>query len=299
MSAGRGDTDRDVFAFGASVRRMMTPEDLALARSWIGRTLTIEDAPTPHLARAFHATFDPHLAPRGSDDAPLGLHWCLAFETAAMAGLDQDGHITRGAFWPPCPLPKRMAAGGDLDIVAPIRMSAPLRRISTIEDVALRDGKSGQLCFVTVKHVFESGGQAALTETQNVVFRAEGSAAASKLEKDEEPAELSAALNADEALLFRYSALTFNAHRIHYDRAYAAYEGYPGLVVHGPLQATLLLNLAARLLGQTPRRFVFRAQAPIIDGPFEIGGRVTGEGAAAVWTRNAQGGRAMSATASL
>lgn len=276
---------------------MMSPDDLALAQSWIGKTQTIEDAASAQGVRAFHATFDPYLAAYAPEEAPLGLHWTLAFDTAAMAELDGDGHARRGGFLPPCPLPKRMAAGGELELLAPLRIGAPVRRTSTIEDVTLRTGKSGQLCFIAVRHALESGGETALIEKQTVVFRDAGSSAPPSAEKDAEIAEIRREVTADALMLFRYSALTFNAHRIHYDREYAAYEGYPGLVVHGPLQATLLLNLAAALLGEAPRRFVFRAQAPIIDGPFEIGGRVTGEGAAAVWTRNAQGGRAMSATA--
>lgn len=277
----------------------MTQEDLALARTWIGRTTTIDDIATPHLARAFAATFDPHLAPAKERHAPLGLHWCLAFDTAPMANLDEDGHGKRGAFLPPCPLPKRMAAGGEIEIHAPIEIGAAVTRTSRIDDVQLREGKTGQLCFVSITHTLSARGAPLVTEKHSLVFREEGSSAASN-EKDTEAGDVARQLSADAAMLFRYSALTFNAHRIHYDRGYAAErEGYAGLVVHGPLQATLLLNLAAVLLGKSPRRFVFRAQAPILDGPMEIGGRVTGEGAAALWTRNAQGGRAMSATANL
>ncbi len=277
---------------------MMTPDDLAQARAWIGRTQTYEDIVAPHHAAAFRATLAPYLADDPSGAAPLGLHWCLAYDIAETQNLDADGHAKRGAFLPPCPLPKRMAAGGELEIRAPLKLGAVVTRTSRIDDVSLREGRSGQLCFVAITHEFASDGAVALIEKQSLVFRGEGSSAAPSA-PDEEEAEVTKRLNAGTALLFRYSALTFNAHRIHYDRSYAAEEGYPGLVVHGPLQATLLLNLAAELLGRTPRRFVFRAQSPIVDGPFEIGGRVTGEGACAVWTRNAQGGRAMSATASV
>lgn len=278
---------------------MMTRDDLDRARAWIGRSVTIEDIVTARLARAFHATLDPHLAAHPDSQAPLGLHWCLGVETAPMAELDADGHARRGSFLPPCPLPKRMAAGGEIEYHAPIPLGAAIRRTSRVEDVQLREGKTGQLCFVSLSHTLVGAGGPVLTERQTLVFREEGSAPAAPVEPDRETAEASRRLTADPALLFRYSALTFNAHRIHYDRQYAAHEGYEGLVVHGPLQATLLLNLAATLLGQPPRRFVFRAQAPILDGPMEIGARVTGEGAAALWTRNAQGGRAMSATAAL
>lgn len=277
----------------------MTQDDLAAARTWIGRTQIIEDVATAHLARAFAATFDPHLVPRVVEEAPLGLHWCLAFDTAAMSNLDDDGHGKRGAFLPPCPLPKRMAAGGELEFHAPIKLGGSVTRTSRIDDVQLREGKTGQLCFVSVAHEIASDGRLALTEKQSLVFREEGSSAAAN-ERDLEEADIGGKLTASATMLFRYSALTFNAHRIHYDRSYAAErEGYAGLVVHGPLQATLLLNLAAQLMGKPPRRFVFRAQAPILDGPMEIGARMTGEGAATLWTRNAQGGRAMSATASL
>lgn len=276
---------------------MMTPEDLALARTWIGRSETSEDIVAPHLVARFHATLDPFLAPMKSNEAPLGVHWCLAVETAGMDRVDVDGHPKRGAFLPPCPLPKRMAAGGELTLLSPIRIGGAIRRVSTIEDVTLREGKTGQLCFVNVRHDIACDGADAVIEKQTVVFRDAGSSAAAAGKAEEEPADIVDAVSATPALLFRFSAVTFNTHRIHYDRAYAANEeGYPGLVVHGPLQAALLLNLAAKLMGAAPGRFEFRAQAPIFEGPFEIAGRKTGQGAA-TWTRT-QNGRAMSAAAS-
>ncbi len=275
----------------------MTPSDLALARTWIGRTETTHDIVSAHAVAQFRATFGAHLAPQTENAAPLGFHWCLATDVAPTENLDDDGHAKRGAFLPPCPLPKRMAAGGAIELYAPLRIGGAITRVSTIEDVTLREGRAGQLLFVAIAHDIACDGAPALRETQSLVFRGAGASAASG-EQISEKADISESVEAREALLFRYSAMTFNAHRIHYDRDYAREaEGYAGLVVHGPLQATLLMNLAARLAGPF-KRFEFQARAPVFDGVFQIEGRKTGIGASACWTRNAQGGRAMSATAS-
>jgi len=275
----------------------MTPSDLALARTWIGRTETTHDIVSAHAVVQFRATFGAHLAPQTENAAPLGFHWCLATDAAPTENLDDDGHAKRGAFLPPCPLPKRMAAGGAIELYAPLRIGGAITRVSTIEDVTLREGRAGQLLFVAIAHDIACDGAPALRETQSLVFRSAGASAASG-EQISEKADISESVEAREALLFRYSAMTFNAHRIHYDRDYTREaEGYAGLVVHGPLQATLLMNLAARLAGPF-KRFEFQARAPVFDGVFQIEGRKTGIGASACWTRNAQGGRAMSATAS-
>jgi len=275
---------------------MMTPDDLALARSWIGRAQESDDIVAPHLVARFHAPLDPYLAPTTNHEAPLAIHWCLATDAAQTDDLDDDGHAKRGAFLPPCPLPKRMAAGGALTLHAPIPIGARITRRAAVTDVALREGRTGQLFFVTTEQTLSAAGTLALTETQTLVFREAGSAPAAPSAPASAGA-LTARVEATPARLFRYSALTFNAHRIHYDRVYAREaEGYAGLVVHGPLQATLLLNHAAILLGRPPSRFSFRAEAALYDGAFELCGKRSETGAA-VWTRAGSGGRTMSGDA--
>ncbi len=240
--------------------------------AWIGRRAVREDIVTARLADAYRATLAPNLfTPENRDETPPGLHWCLAVPTPAETDLGPDGSEARGSFLPPAPLPRRMWAGGEVETIAPIRIGAAIRRTTTIADIQERQGRSGRLCFVTIRHAIESDGVIAVRERHDLVFREAGRGAAVAASARPK-ADLVWQVDPSPILLFRFSALTFNGHRIHYDHPYATQtEGYGGLVVHGPLQADLLLNQAAVLLGAAPRRFSYRCIAPLTAGrPFEV-----------------------------
>lgn len=244
--------------------------DIARLGDWIGRQEIGEDVVGLALARRFHATLDrPGAMPAVGDVVPPLLHFCLALPEVATAGLGADGHPARGGFLPPVPLPRRMWAGGAVTFHGDLRVGDRIRRVSTVADVTLKDGRSGPLCFVAVDHRIEVDGVAVVEERQDIVYRGADPSSAPPLvaAPPAEPGTHRRAVAASTPLLFRYSALTFNAHRIHYDRPYAtAVEGYPGLVVQGPLQATLLADFAAEIGGRRPDRFDFRGRAPLFDG---------------------------------
>jgi 3-methylfumaryl-CoA hydratase len=243
------------------------PVDIGSLRQWVGRTESAEDVITIERARAFTATLAGDLSmPRKGDPAPLAFHWCLAPRLSALVDADVDGHPKRGDFLPPVPLPRRMWAGGELEFLAPLRIGDTILRRSRITDIALKTGRSGPLCFVTVTHEFSTNGVPCLRERHNIVYRDKASGEPAKIppEKDEKVFTAERVIDPSPILLFRYSALTFNSHRIHYDVDYAMHEeGYEGLVVHGPLQATLLLHHAVAVAGHAPRRFSYRGMAPL------------------------------------
>jgi 3-methylfumaryl-CoA hydratase len=240
-------------------------------RAWIGRSEQTQDPMSAAQAQAAQATFDEDSAPLAEGDAlPLPWHWFFFLPRAAQAALGEDGHPQRGGFLPPFPHPRRMFAGARMRVHQALRVGVPAQREATIRDVAIKSGKSGSLAFVTVAYRFIQGGELCLEEEQDIVYREPGAPV---------PAPQPAALPAlaagawsrsvvpDTRLLFRFSALTFNAHRIHYDRPYAtAVEGYPGLVVHGPLTAVLLVQLLRRSSPRPIVAFDFRGQAPLFDG---------------------------------
>ncbi|MBK3396117.1 MULTISPECIES: MaoC family dehydratase N-terminal domain-containing protein [Methylobacterium] len=258
--------------------------DIDHLRGWIGRGREVEDIVTPRLVAEYRATLAPHLAPVASGEAPLALHWCLAPETPAADALGPDGHAAKGGFLPPVPLPRRMWAGGEIETLAPLRVGDRVVRRETVSDVAVKHGRTGTLCFVTVRHEYETARGLAIRDRQDIVYREASRPGDAAPTAKPVPAEDEAAwsVEANSVLLFRYSAMTFNGHRFHYDHPYATQvEGYPGLVVHGPMQASLLLNLAALRLGRVPARFRYRGVAPMIAGSrFAVAGRREGQGEA-------------------
>ena len=246
--------------------------DAELLRSWIGHTTSERDVITPRLAEELRVTLDRDGPPfRDGDACPPAIHWCLAPPMVRQSRLGPDGHPARGDFLPPVPLPRRMWAAGRLEFFDPLRVGDRVARHSKIADVNIKEGRSGRLCFVAVEHEISTGRGLALKERHDIVYRDAPSGNASKQNAParEEPrqAQRRETKVADAVMLFRYSALTFNGHRIHYDRQYVTeIEGYPGLIVHGPLQATLLIEFAASIRGATPRIFSFRALNPLFDG---------------------------------
>ena len=274
--------------------------DIAALRASIGREERAEDVVTPELVKRFAATCDiEDVAARPGDIAPPGLHWCLAPAAYPNAMLAADGHPTRGGFLPPIPLPRRMWAGGELQFEGALRVGDEVTRLSRIDDVRVKEGRTGVLCFVTVRHELGARGAVAIVERQDIVYRGAETGAAPAAASSIAAPRWTKRVDASETRLFRYSALTFNAHRIHYDRRYATeVEGYPGLVVHGPMQATLLLLFAREIRGgAAPAGFAFRSGAPIFDdGDFSVNAEDS-EGGLSLWTANAAGQPAMNARA--
>lgn len=244
--------------------------DASKLSEWIGNTETSRDLVTAGLIERYVATVGEEIAGQ-EPPAALGLHWCLAPPAVPLAETGPDGHPARGGFLPPVPLPRRMWAGGCMVLHDGLRAGDEVTRASRIADVQMKHGRTGPLCFVTVDHVYTCGSRLLVEERQDIVYREAPSAPqplAGALADPDQPGDVSALLDATPTLLFRYSALTFNGHRIHYDRPYATgVEHYPGLVVHGPLQATLALRLAAALDASRPlSAFTYRGVSPLIDG---------------------------------
>ncbi|WP_206455186.1 FAS1-like dehydratase domain-containing protein [Aurantimonas marina] len=278
--------------------------DIGHLKRWIGRTEEADDQIDIRLVRSFLATLDrdPGDVSEG-DPAPLCLHWCLAPPVVPNSATGPDGHPARGGFLPPVPLPRRMWAGGELRFLAPLVVGDRVTRRSRIEAVELKQGRSGPLCFVTVRHDILASAVVAIEERQDVVYRAAETGGATPAGRRPEALETPKAdathsFEPSPLALFRYSALTFNGHRIHYDRSYCLEEeNYPGLVVHGPLQATLLAHLAAETLGRTPAVFSYRGVKPLFDGEtMGLNARRNGNGCE-LWSNGADGAARMQATA--
>jgi 3-methylfumaryl-CoA hydratase len=234
---------------------------------WIGRSVTRMDVVTERLLAEYRATLSPHLFETSEYVCPPGFHFGLAPTMPSMQGTGPDGAERKGLFLPPIELPRRMWAGGSIETIRPLRLGDKVRRHSRIADIRFKRGSSGELCLVSIMHEISDQDGLAIRERQDLVFReaaSESSPPAEAAEDGSIAAEMT--VEASALLLFRFSAFTFNGHRIHYDLAHAAAEGYPNLLVHGPLQAALMLNLAARRLGGTPRQFVYRCLAPLYGG---------------------------------
>lgn len=283
--------------------------ELSTLRQWIGRIRESSDTLTPRLVEAYRATLAPHLAGARSGEAPPAIHWCLAPEAVSASRIGADGHPVTGDFLPPIPLPRRMWAGGRVETIAPLQPGDHIVRRSQIGAITHKEGRSGTLCFVAVEHEFATERGLAIRERQDLVYRDVAPPTTDKTRTNAADAGTAAPaaqcdlmwnVHASPVLLFRYSALTFNSHRIHYDLPYATgAEGYAGLVVHGPLQASLLLNLAATIGDGTPRIFDYRGVAPLIaGGVFLVCGQRQADGSLHCWTRSAAGEKCMEATAS-
>ncbi|ADV15206.1 FAS1-like dehydratase domain-containing protein [Mesorhizobium ciceri] len=242
----------------------MSP-DTSTLQEWVGRIHEVEDVVTSRLLASFGATLGDYAAQTAEGAAAPGLHWCLTPDIADRRELGPDGHPAKGGFLPPVPLPRRMWAASDVRFLAPIRSGDRIRRRSTLTGIEEKQGRTGPLTFVTVRHDIANDAGPVIKEDQTIVYRAAGATAATPASPGTPPPAASHErwVDVDPVLLFRYSALTFNGHRIHYDAPYATMvEGYTGLVIHGPLQATLLLNFATVVFGSSPRRFSFRGVHP-------------------------------------
>lgn len=254
---------------------------------WIGRSVTVRDRLEPARSNALLAALGGQGEAAAGDPLPLLHHWLYFWDVRPPAGLGADGHPAKGDFLPPIPLPRRMWAGGRLAFHAPLVLGEEVTRTSTILNVEEKHGRSGTLVFVTLEHAIANADGLAIREEQDLVYRAAATAGPS-LPIAASPPECSwrVSIDPDPVLLFRYSALTMNGHRIHYDRPYAmGEEAYPALVVHGPLQATLLMALADRHVARPITGFEFRGEAPAFDGmALTLCGDTTDDGAS-MWTQ--------------
>lgn len=282
----------------------MTAE-LERLRDWIGRSETRTDTIAATPVAAMSNTLDREdPPPRAGDPLPALWHWLFFLPMYRHSEAGPDGHPARGGFMPPVPLPRRMFAGSRLSWHRPLRVGEEVTRVSRITDVTPKTGRSGTLVFVKVVQELSGADGLAMVEEQDIVYRDAPDPADPPLPPTAAPtdAQWQREIRPDPLLLFRYSALTFNGHRIHYDRSYAMNEeGYPGLVVHGPLIATLLLDLLrrqqpdARLAG-----YRFRAMKPLFDiAPFKVCGRPDPDGSVRLWAADADGALCMDATATL
>jgi 3-methylfumaryl-CoA hydratase len=281
-------------------------------QDWVGRTEVATDVATATPYAALAATLDwPALPaqrrPVNGTPLPCLWHWLYFLPLYPQSEIGEDGHAKRGGFLPPVALPRRMWAGSDFVFHEPLMVGDKLERTSTIIDVREKSGRTGSLIFVKVRHELRRNGASgvALTEHHSIVYRAAPSpddvahlpiAAPSEFDWQRK-------IVPDDVLLFRYSALTFNGHRIHYDRQYVTeVEGYPGLIVHGPLIATMLMDLLQRQLSQAVvQRFEFKAIRPTFDiNPFSVQGKVAADGLSVhLWACDHEGWLTMDATATL
>jgi 3-methylfumaryl-CoA hydratase len=273
---------------------------------WIGRTETVADVITATPYAALSATLDrPHTRPApGTVLHPLW-HWLYFLPLHAQSEIGPDGHARRGGFLPPVPLPRRMWAGSQFEFLHPLRVGDAVTRVSTIDNVDAKSGRTGPLVFVRVRHEIRRNeeSEVALREFHDIVYREAAHPDAPAPPPKAAPAagEWERKVVPDDVLLFRYSALTFNGHRIHYDRRYVTgVEGYPGLIVHGPLIATLLMDLLyrhrpdAQVIG-----FEFRAVRPTFDVNhfFVCGATGPDRRSVHLWAKDHEGWLTMDATA--
>ncbi|MFA7439185.1 MaoC family dehydratase N-terminal domain-containing protein [Castellaniella sp.] len=278
----------------------MTPLDMNHLRQWIGKSMADHDVLSVRHARLMAATVG--RTPESLDDGmalPPLWHWIYFLEGRPPAELGRDGHAARGGFLPPVPLSNRMWAGGRLEFHAPLVLGKPVEKHSSIVSVEHKQGRSGDLVFVAVQHVIRQSGQEAVREIHDIVYKEPSPPNANTPSpKDRRPSQHSKPFEADSTLLFRYSALTFNGHRIHYDADYCRnVEGYPNLVIHGPLCATLLAGYAEEVAGRRLKTFEYRALRPnLLGDALSLNASAHADGLS-VWMAKASGAVSMQAHA--
>jgi 3-methylfumaryl-CoA hydratase len=273
-------------------------------RAWIGRSKENEDIIRAQPARFLAAALDiENTSFFGGQHVPPLWHWLYFLSAEPRSRLGRDGHPKTGGFLPPMTLPRRMWAGGRFEFHKPFLIGSQAKRSSTIDDIVMKQGRSGQLCFVTVRHDIFVSGELCLSEAQDLVYREDPGPDEPRRAAIHAPsdAEISESFMPDPVLMFRFSALTLNGHRIHYDRDYARnVEHYPDLVFHGPLTALLLAGLASRLARtRQMQRFSFRAVSPLfVNNAFTLNARKSASGFE-LWAADCNGILAMTATADL
>ncbi len=265
----------------------------------IGRTEIRNDTITPGPAQALAATLDldPGQFTRQAELPPLWL-WLYFLPVSRASETGPDGHPKRGGFLPPVILPRRMWAGSRIRFGGPVHIGDDLSKRSTVASVKVKSGRSGEMVFVTVRHEWSHDGQQVMEEEQDIVYMAIPDKFSPPEPVPVPECPWMDPVKIDPVMLFRFSAVTFNGHRIHYDRTYAMeVEHYPGLVVHGPLQAVLLMEAARRWQpGRRPDNFRFRALRPLFDfDAVSVCGRMDESGHLELWTQNGERAAGMQA----
>ena len=260
---------------------------------WVGKTLEINDELSLSPLNRMSATLDKKFKEfTNGDEVPPLWHWLYFLESTPQSMLAEDGHAKRGGFLPPIPLPRRMWAGSRFNFKAPLKAGEKVSRTSRIKDIKIKEGKTGSLAFVNVSHEIKTKTGVALMEEHDIVYRENPKTKATSFsaKQPEIKSDFSESFTPDPVVLFRYSALTFNGHRIHYDRDYVTeVEGYPGLLVHGPLLATLMLDCFIKHHpGLKISNFEFKAHHPVFDlKPFKICGQnPNGDNQAELWVQD-------------
>lgn len=277
----------------------MTTLDMNHLRQWVGRSMTDHDVLSVRHARLMAATVGraPESLENGTALPPLW-HWIYFLEGRPPAELGRDGHAARGGFLPPVPLSNRMWAGGQLEFHAPLILGQPVEKQSSILSVEHKQGRSGDLVFVAVEHQIIQCGRQAVREVHDIVYKTPNLPGAGHTPAEARPSQYSRPFTPDSTMLFRYSALTFNGHRIHYDADYCRnVEGYPNLVIHGPLCATLLAGYAEEVAGRRLKTFEYRALRPnLLGDALSLNASAHADGLS-VWMAKASGAVSMQAHA--
>ena len=281
---------------------MSTKVDIDHLRKWIGKIDNVTDYVTPIVEQRYRATLNMDIGnPKDGDPVTSGLHWMLGWNLVKNDELGVDSHPALGEFLPPVPLPRRMWAGSEIKVLKPIRVGDKVIKQSTVADIQVKEGRTGLLCFVTAEYNFLVNDEVTINEKHNIVYRdISKSGGGSGYSKDiPEKADLSEKIFMHPTILFRYSAIGFVGHRIHYDHPYTVNEeNYPGLIVHGPLQATYLLRAAEKLTGKPVKSFTHKVMAPVFaNSEYMVGVDKMDDGSVSCWGATKEFGVTMRAEA--
>ena len=276
--------------------------DIDHLRKWIGKIDNVTDYVTPIVEQRYRATLNMDIGnPKDGEPVTSGLHWMLGWNLVKNDELGVDSHPALGEFLPPVPLPRRMWAGSEIKVLKPIRVGDKVVKQSTVADIQVKEGRTGLLCFVTAEYNFLVNDEVTINEKHNIVYRdISKSGGGSGYSKEiPEKADLSEKIFMHPTILFRYSAIGFVGHRIHYDHPYTVNEeNYPGLIVHGPLQATYLLRAAEKLMGKPVKSFTHKVMAPVFaDSEYMVGVDKMDDGSVSCWGATKEFGVTMRAEA--
>ena len=281
---------------------MSTKVDIDHLRKWIGKIDNVTDYVTPIVEQRYRATLNMDIGnPKHGEPVTSGLHWMLGWNLVKNDELGVDSHPALGEFLPPVPLPRRMWAGSEIKVLKPIRVGDKVVKQSTVADIQVKEGRTGLLCFVTAEYNFLVNDEVTINEKHNIVYRdISKSGGGSGYSKEiPERADLREKIFMHPTILFRYSAIGFVGHRIHYDHPYTVNEeNYPGLIVHGPLQATYLLRAAEKLMGKQVKSFTHKVMAPVFaNSEYMVGVDKMDDGSVSCWGATKEFGVTMRAEA--
>ncbi len=281
---------------------MSTKVDIDHLRKWIGKIDNVTDYVTPIVEQRYRATLNMDIGnPKDGEPVTSGLHWMLGWNLVKNDELGVDSHPALGEFLPPVPLPRRMWAGSEIKVLKPIRVGDKVVKQSTVADIQVKEGRTGLLCFVTAEYNYLVNDEVTINEKHNIVYRdISKSGGGSGYSKEiPEKADLSEKIFMHPTILFRYSAIGFVGHRIHYDHPYTVNEeNYPGLIVHGPLQATYLLRAAEKLMGKQVKSFTHKVMAPVFaNSEYMVGVDKMDDGSVSCWGATKEFGVTMRAEA--